>query len=99
MPQRSDPSVVLIRTSQHVMATNATISKRDKTNFHRTERTNISLDVIIWMKFSPLHPQRTGLSGAPTLVALTSEESHYSIVKVTRTKSRFLCSLQIVQTF
>ena len=29
-------------------------------------------------------PQRTGLSGAPTLVALTSEESHYSIVKVTK---------------
>ena len=30
--------------------------------------------------------QRTGLSGAPTLVALTSEESHYSIVKVSQEK-------------
>ena len=30
--------------------------------------------------------QRTGLSGAPTLVALTSEESHYSIVKVGQEK-------------
>ena len=38
-------------------------------------------------KCSPLTiVQRTGLSGAPTLVALTSEESHYSIVKVGQEK-------------
>ena len=31
--------------------------------------------------------QRTGLSGLAPLVALTSEESHYSIVKVAKWRS------------
>ena len=45
-------------------------------------------------------PQRTGLSGAPTLVALTSEESHYSIVKVTRAHLKLLppdCTTMLIE--
>ena len=52
--------------------------------------TSTSPDVLVYMYFNPIPSQRTGLSGAPTLVALTSEESHYSIVKVTRMSRRFL---------
>ena len=50
----------------------------------RRSQTNLSrIDKLFVESCSPLTiVQRTGLSGAPTLVALTSEESHYSIVKV-----------------
>ena len=54
----------------------------------RRSQTNLSRKNKLFVECcSPLTiVQRTGLSGAPTLVALTSEESHYSIVKVGQEK-------------
>ena len=56
------------------------VTRRFQTNQSR-------IDKLFVESRSPLIiDQRTGLSGAPTLVALTSEESHYSIVKVNQEK-------------
>ena len=56
------------------------VTRRSQTNLSRKDKLFVEC-------CSPLTIfQRTGLSGAPTLVALTSEESHYSIVKVSQEK-------------